>query len=166
MISESNDIGNGQNSPPVGVAFLLSQVGAHAAIDFSERLRVLNLKPHDAGILRILGSNPGITQQALSAMLGIFPSRLVALLDGLEGRKLIDRRNSPEDRRSYQLHLTRSGRTALTSIGRLTNQLEKHLLAALTEVEKKSLFDLLSRIVSQQQITPGVHPAYREKSSS
>jgi DNA-binding MarR family transcriptional regulator len=165
-MSSVNDIKHdrdtAESAPSVGVAFLLSQVGAHAANGFTERLSAVNLKPHDAGILRILGSKPGITQQALSAMLGMFPSRLVKLLDGLESRKLIDRRISPKDRRIYQLHLTKSGRTALTTIGRLTDQLEEHLLAALNEREKKGLFSLLTRIVSQQKLTPGVHPAYRE----
>jgi len=147
------------------LAFLLSQVGAHAALGFGERLTKLDLKPQDAGILRMLGSNPGLTQQALSTLLGIFPSRLVALLDSLEKRKLIDRRNSPEDRRSYHLHLTKPGRSALTAIGRATRQLEEDLLAALSEAEKERLFDVLTRIISQQQITPGVHPAYRTEAN-
>jgi DNA-binding MarR family transcriptional regulator len=166
MISESNDIHSdleaSVKSPPVGVAFLLSQVGAYAALGFAERLRALDLKVYDAGILRILGSNPGITQQALSATLGMFPSRLVALLDALEKRKLVERRDSPSDRRSYRLRLTRAGRTALTAIGRVTHQLEDGLLAGLTEKQKKDLFEALTRIVAQQRITPGVHPAYRQ----
>ena len=105
-------------SPRVGTAFLLSQAGAHAAIAFGERLQVLSLKPHDAGILRILGSNPGVTQQALSQILGMFPSRLVAVLDGLERQGLIERRASPSDRRVYQLHLNAAGHAALTAIAR------------------------------------------------
>lgn len=149
-------------APRVGTAFLLSQAGAHAASAFGERLEVLNLKPHDAGILRILGSNPGVTQQALSQMLGMFPSRLVALLDGLERQRLIERRPSSSDRRVYQLHLTSAGRTALTAIGQLTTELEDDIFAALSGAEKESLGSLLARIIAQQQITPSVHPAYRQ----
>jgi DNA-binding MarR family transcriptional regulator len=165
MMSSMNDIRNESvipNAPPVGVAFLLSQVGAHAALGFAERLRALGLEPHHAGILRILGSNSGITQQRLSDMLGMFPSRLVALLDDLQGRKLIDRRNHPTDRRRHLLYLTKIGRKALKRIGALTVQLERHLLGALKEKEKQGLFDALTRIVSQQQMTPSVHPAYRQ----
>jgi DNA-binding MarR family transcriptional regulator len=150
------------NAPPVGVAFLLSKVGAHAALGFAKRLRVLGLEPHHAGILRILGSNSGIAQQRLSAMLGMFPSRLVVLLDDLEHRKLIDRRSHPTDRRRHRLYLTKAGRRALNKIGALTVQLEHHLLAALQEKEKQSLLDVLTRIVSQQRVTPSVHPAYRQ----
>jgi DNA-binding MarR family transcriptional regulator len=166
MIFELNEIESDRKttakSPPVGAAFLLSQVGAHAAIGFAERLGALHLKVYDAGILRILGSNPEVTQQALSAMLAMFPSRLAALLDGLEKRKLIERRDSPTDRRIYRLRLTRAGRTALTAIGRVTRQLEDDLFAALSAREKKDLFDMLPRMVAQQRITPGVHPAYRQ----
>lgn len=149
-------------APRVGTAFLLSQAGAHAAIAFGERLRVLKLKPHDAGILRILGSNPGVTQQALSQMLGMFPSRLVALLDGLQRQRLIERRASSSDRRVYQLHLTATGHTALTAIGRVTTELEDDIFAALSVEEKENLGSLLARITAQQQIAPSVHPAYRQ----
>ena len=34
-------------------AFLLAQLGAHAASQFAERLRILDLAPADAGILRL-----------------------------------------------------------------------------------------------------------------
>ena len=153
----------GKPKPPlVGGAFLVSQVGAHAADGFSERLAVLKLKPHHAGILRMLGTNPGLTQRTLSELLGVFPSQLVLLLDSLEEQKLIERRNSPEDRRSYRLHLTQRGRGVLAQIGHVTRELEDDLFAALSEREVRILRELLTRIVKQQQITPGVHPAYQQ----
>lgn len=148
--------------PVVGGAFLVSQVGFHAANGFAERLAAIGLKPHDAGILRMLGSNPGLSQQALSEILGIFASQLVLLLDNLENRKLIERRSSPTDRRRYLLHLTKAGRKTLAEIGKLTLDLEDDLFTALNQQEKAQLCDLLARIVSEQRITPGVHPAYRQ----
>ena len=48
------------------LAFLLAQVGAHAAIRFGERISRLNLTPPDAGILRMLGASGGLSQQELS----------------------------------------------------------------------------------------------------
>lgn len=145
-----------------GLAFLLSQVGAHAAARFAERIAPLKLKPHHSGILRILESEPGITQQALCDLLGMFPSRLVGLLDELEKQKLIARRESPSDRRSHVLHLTKAGRDALTEIGKLARQHQDDLCAALNAQERMLLTDLLTRIVAQQQITPAVHPGYRQ----
>jgi DNA-binding MarR family transcriptional regulator len=145
-----------------GLAFLLSQVGAHAAARFTERIAPLKLKPYHSGILRILENGPGVTQQALCDLLGMFPSRLVGLLDELEKLKLIERRESPSDRRTYALHLTKAGREALSEIGKLARQHQDDLCAALSEKERKVLTELLTRIVAQQQITPAVHPGYRQ----
>ena len=148
--------------PPVGAAFLVSQVGAHAALAFGERLSALDLKPHHAGILRMLGTNPGLTQQALSDLLGVFPSQLVRFLDFLQEQQLIERRDAPGDRRSYRLHLTRKGRSTLGRIGELTQELERDFFAALSAEETRFMQELLARVVAQQRITPGVHPAYKQ----
>src|SRR5262245_64407010 len=126
-----NKVNTSQKIPKVGVAFLLSQVGAHAAYAFEERLATMELKPHHAGLLRMLGANPGLSQQELSDLFGVFPSRLVLLLDQLERQKLIERRDHQSDRRSYRLHLTNSGRQALTRIERLTRELEHELCGSL-----------------------------------
>ena len=58
-------------------AFLLAQLGAHAASRFAERLSVLDLAPPHAGILRFVSASGGISQQALAGHLRILPSRLV-----------------------------------------------------------------------------------------
>jgi len=162
LLNRRPERGAPMKPPPVGTAFLLSQAGAHAAMGFADRLKALNLKPYDAGILRMLGSNPGHSQQTLSGLLGMFPSQLVAVLDALESRHLIERRNQPADRRSYRLYLSRTGRKTLNEIGKLTLRLEEDLFAALSQREKNTLQEFLRRIIAQQEITPGVHPAYRQ----
>ena len=92
---------------PRSAAFLLAQLGAHAAEKFAERLSALGLRPAHAGTLRIINASSGISQQALSSMLGLPPSRLVLLVDELEERGLVERRNSSEDRRVYALPVDR-----------------------------------------------------------
>lgn len=146
------------NSQP---AFLLAQVGAHAAAKFAERLAVLQLVPPDAGILRLLGRASGISQQELSARLGIHPSRLVAILDELENRKLVQRKPNAVDRRQYELHLTVKGREVLAEIGRIAREHQEVLCASLTAAEREKLGELLQRIAEEQGLTPGVHPGYR-----
>jgi DNA-binding MarR family transcriptional regulator len=141
-------------------AFLLAQVGAHAASKFAERLAKLKLAPAHAGILRILNWTPAITQQALSATLGTVPSRLVALLDELEAKGLIERRENPGDRRSYALHLTEKGHSTLEMIGRVSREHQQALLLALSDDERGQLADLLQRIADEQGLTHGVHPGY------
>src|SRR5689334_24989367 len=73
-------------------AFLLSQVGGQSALRFAELLAPLGLAPPDAGILYSMGISEGLSQRALGKRLGILPSRLVALIDALESKGLVERR--------------------------------------------------------------------------
>jgi DNA-binding MarR family transcriptional regulator len=152
-----------ENSQKAGdqPGFLLAQIGAHAAARFAERLAPLTLTPSDAGILRFLKVASGTSQQELSAKLGIHPSRLVAVLDGLEERSLVERRPNSEDRRQYSLYLTDQGNAVLQEIGRVAREHQEGLLASLNKTERQQLAELLRRIAQQQGLTPGVHPGYR-----
>lgn len=143
-----------------GAAFLLAQIGAHAASKFAERLAELQLVPAHAGIFRILAGRPAITQQALATALRALPSRLVALIDELESRGLLERRPHETDRRSYALHLTEAGRSTLQAIGRIAREHQQTLLAGLSEEEQRQLAALLQRVADHQGLTPGVHPGY------
>jgi DNA-binding MarR family transcriptional regulator len=144
--------------PPT--AFLLAQVGAHAAVKFGERLSLLKLTPPDAGILRMLAFSAGLSQQELSTRLNIHPSRLVAILDELESRGLLERKPNAEDRRQYSLHLTEKGRETMAEIGRIGREHQDALCAALTQTERDHLGELLKKIADEQGLTPGVHPGY------
>src|SRR5260370_13348285 len=55
-------------------AWLLAQVGAHAAAQFALRLSALGLEHPHAGILRVVSSSGGISQPAPANRLHIFPS--------------------------------------------------------------------------------------------
>jgi DNA-binding MarR family transcriptional regulator len=146
-------------------AFLLAQLGAHAASQFAERLGVLDLTPPDAGILRLLGIAAGLSQQALAAKLKIHPSRLVAILDNLEKRGFVERRANPDDRRLYSLYLAKNGEEALDSIGKVAREHQDALLSALSQEEREQLANLLLRIADQQGLVRGVHPGYQRLAS-
>ena len=110
----------------------------------------------------MLGANAGLSQKELSDLFGVFPSRLVLLLDQLESRGFIARHADPLDRRGHRVHLTDAGRKALAGIGRVTHELENTMCSSLSDAERETLTNLLMRVVSQQNITPAVHPAYRK----
>ncbi|MFY9745635.1 MAG: MarR family transcriptional regulator [Acidobacteriaceae bacterium] len=146
----------GQNQ----AAFLLAQLGAHAAAQFAERLGVLEFTPADAGILRLLRMGAGPSQQELAARLRIHPSRLVAILDNLEKRGLVERRANPDDRRLYSLHLTQAGGETLGKIGMVAREHQEALLSGISPEERDTLASLLLKIADQQGLTRGVHPGY------
>ena len=132
------------------IAFLLAQLGAYAAERFGERAAALDFTRPQAGLLRLISREPGQSQQAVARRLGTPPSRLVALVDGLEQRGLIERHRNPGDRRNYALHLTAAGEQAIS--------------APLTEAERAQLSKLLGKLATAHGLVPGIHPGYRNLS--
>src|SRR5262245_13703773 len=62
--------GNHPPPPPPSAAFLLAQLGAHAAQQFAHRITDLDLTPAQAGLLRTLAHTPGRSQRQLADTLG------------------------------------------------------------------------------------------------
>jgi DNA-binding MarR family transcriptional regulator len=153
----------GQGGPPRNgsAAFLLAQLGAYASGEFAKRLQPLGLTPAHAGIFRIIAAAPGLSQQELAAKLGMYASRLVAVIDDLEKRGLIERQPSNSDRRLYALHLTKSGKDQLSAIGLIAREQGRDLLDGLSDEERLTLISLLERVAKKKGLQEGVHPGYR-----
>lgn len=146
------------------IAFLVAQLGAYAAERFGERAAALDFTRPQAGLLRLISREPGQSQQAVARRLGTPPSRLVALVDGLEQRGLIERRRNPGDRRNYALHLTAAGEQAMAALSQASLEHEQAISASLTEAERAQLSKLLSKLAAAHGLVPGVHPGYRSLS--
>ncbi|MFJ6215943.1 MarR family winged helix-turn-helix transcriptional regulator [Streptomyces sp. NPDC092296] len=144
-----------------GAAFLLAQLGAHAAGLFAERASAIGLTPAQAGLLRLLARTPGRSQRQLADDLGMPPSRFVPFADELEERGLIERRRNPTDRRLYALHLTEGGSELLARLREVAQAHEQQVCQALAPDEHQQLTALLRRIAAQQGLSAGVHPGYR-----
>src|SRR6266478_2886035 len=147
---------------PTGAAFLLAQLGAHAADRFGARIKGSGIAPRHAGILRIIARTPACNQRALAKRLGVLPSRMVILIDELAEKRLVERKRSTKDRRHSELVLTRRGRTMLEKLSKLAAEHEADLCAAVTNKERERLAALGRKIVHQQGLTPDVHPGYRK----
>jgi DNA-binding MarR family transcriptional regulator len=147
---------------PTGAAFLLAQLGAHAADRFAERITHLGITPAHAGILRFIARTPGLNQQRLAKFLGVLPSRMVLLIDELSNKGLVQRRRSTKDRRHSELVLTKKGERTLKRLSQIVVAHEADLCAGLTAAEREQLVALGRKIARQQGLTPDVHPGYRK----
>ena len=147
---------------PSGAAFLLAQLGAHAADRFAERISELGITPPHAGILRLVAATPSCNQLALAKRLGVLPSRMVILIDQLAEKGLVERKRSTKDRRHSELVLTKRGRRILERLSKLAAEHEADLCAGLTAAERDTFAALGRKIVRQQGLTPDVHPGYRK----
>src|SRR6478735_8261461 len=77
--------------------------------------------------LRSLGD--GVRQKELATAMSIEGPSLVRLLDSLERRGFIERREDENDRRARGIHLTRGGRDLAGRAARIGNGLQTRLLA-------------------------------------
>ncbi len=146
---------------PTGAAFLLSQLGAHAAQLFAGRIRSLGISPPHAGILRIIASMPECSQQKLARRMCVVPSRIVVLIDELTAKGVVERQRSAKDRRNYELVLTKQGHALLERLSEVAAEHEADLCAALSKDEREKLANLCRKIVMQQKLIPNVHPGFR-----
>jgi DNA-binding MarR family transcriptional regulator len=143
------------------VTFLLSQLGTLASTRFADALHERHLTPGQAGVIRLLARNPGISQRELSQRLGTVPSRVVALIDELEKRDLVQRTRSTVDRRSQELALTARGEAELAAIRPLAEANERAFTAGLDSEERADLSRLLTKLAEAHSLDPDVHPGYR-----
>jgi DNA-binding MarR family transcriptional regulator len=110
----------------------------------------------------MIAAMPSCNQQTLAERLGVLPSRMVALIDELAEKGLIERRRSQADRRHSELVLTNAGNAIMEKLGRLAAEHEASLCAALTAEDREVLAGLCRRIATEQGLTPDVHPGYRK----
>jgi DNA-binding MarR family transcriptional regulator len=134
--------------------FLLSRMGMVAMKQFTERLEPLGLTTRLWGALNVLDAEGAITQHALGTCVGSDPSSVVATVDELEAKGLVERRRHPTDRRAHALHLTEKGRETLARGRELATGAHKDLLAPLSKEEQAQLHELLLRLAIASRDVP------------
>jgi DNA-binding MarR family transcriptional regulator len=140
------------NAPSLGIALLLAQLGQLSADRFIARIAELDLTAPQAGILQAIAGEPGRSQQALSEQLGLLPSRVVAFIDDLEQRGLLERRRNPGDRRLYALYLTERGHALMDQLAEVSEVHEQEITTGLSEQQRLALSELLTSVADRQQL--------------
>ncbi len=136
-------------APFHSVGFMLSSLGYTVARQFRETLAPLRLEPREFALLRAVGAHEGQSQQALGDRLLIPASRMVAFVDALEARGLLERQANPEDRRARALYLTQTGRELLGEAFSLALAFERKLCAEIGDQEREQLIGTLRRVGAQ-----------------
>jgi DNA-binding MarR family transcriptional regulator len=149
-------------APFRAVGFALSSIGYAVARRFRETLAPVELEPREFALLRAVAAAEGQSQQAIGERLHIPPSRMVAFVDALEARSLLERRHNPDDRRTRALHLTTAGRELLERAFALAAELERNLCAGLSGGEREQLLEMLDRVGRQLGVAAGTHAAHAD----
>jgi len=97
-------------------------------------------------VLSALAEEPMRTQAALARSIGADKTRIIADLDDLQERGLIDREPDPADRRVRLLRLTPEGRRVHATVRDAIRREEERLLADLPATERRAFLRALQRL--------------------
>ncbi|GLH81912.1 transcriptional regulator [Bradyrhizobium sp. SSBR45G] len=107
--------------------YLIRQAQLWVFADFNTTLAPLDIRPAQYSMLVVIRDNPGLSQMALSEVLGISRSGIIPPLDELQSRKLL-KRTAASDRRTHALRLTTEGKALLAHADSLVQQHEQRLM--------------------------------------
>lgn len=138
--------------------YLISAVGAHVQIRFTELLAPYGLLPHHFGLLRRVAAQEGRTQQDLADALKMRRAAVVGVVDDLEALGVLERRRHPVDRRANALHLTPAGRRLVAKLTTAITALEDELLAPLPAAARAGFLDGLRQVAVVAGVADGVYP--------
>ena len=126
--------------------FQLRRAQLRVSHDFAARFASRSVTPGQLGLLLLIRARPGISQSALAHRVGIERSTLGEFVDRFDEHGLVDRRPSPDDRRSHALHLTPKGEEDVEALLPEVERHEEAVLAPLSPTERRTLVELLARI--------------------
>lgn len=121
--------------------YALRRVSADFMARLAARLLKLDLRPTEATVLLVIGSNPGVIQSEIGRLLGIASANMAPLMARLADRQLIVR--EALDGRSQGLTLSEAGRRITQKARSIMDALEADLLARIPAGERAAFLKVL-----------------------
>ena len=135
------------NTATANIGLLLSLASAQGVAAANRGLRALDLNSRSFSLLDVVGQAGGVSQREIADAIRLDPSQVVALLDTLETRGLLERRPNPNDRRQRSVVVTPRGREELDRARAIVEDSLDEVLADLDHAERGTLRALLQRVV-------------------
>ena len=123
--------------------FLIHDVARIMRTRFDQWARAYGLTRAQGVILVRLDRQPGLSQNEMAAICEVEPITVGRLVDRLETRGLIERRNDPSDRRVRRLHLLPAARPVLADIEVYKAQLTRMVTDGLDPRAVETMVDTL-----------------------
>lgn len=135
-------------SPPVLAWLRMVRVVSRTQRAATEHLREFDLTPAQFDVLAQVSAAPGPSQQELADRLLVTQGNVCQLLDGLEKKKLVERRR---EGRSNRIFLTPSGQELSAQAVPEHEQWQAARMTALDESEQRQLLQLLRKLDRSQK---------------
>lgn len=115
--------------------------------NFAERaLNPFDITLEQLHLLKCLPSEQGLTQKAICEMVYKTPANTTRMLDRMEAKGLVMRRDNPEDRRASLVFITGKGKKLVTVVEGVFETFKDNFLAGITEKEEKLFRGVLKKM--------------------
>jgi DNA-binding MarR family transcriptional regulator len=127
--------------------WLISQVFAHSHRLLAEGFATAGVRGYHYRLLAALEEFGPASQATLGRRTSIDRSDVVAVLNDLADRGLIERSADPDDRRRNIITITPAGTEQLRTLDEILAGVQTQLLAPLSAADRKTLTRLLTRLL-------------------
>jgi DNA-binding MarR family transcriptional regulator len=103
-------------------------------------------------LLKNIAGKDGMSQRTLGLLVSKSPANITRILDRLEAKSLVSRRNSPDDRRATQVFLTKKGLAVLQQALGVLESFSAQLTSGIDLVEQEATRATLHKIARNLQI--------------
>lgn len=127
---------------------LIRRAHQMATAVFANETRDFDLTAVQFSALLVIGDNPGIDATRVSELIYFDRSTIGNVLDRLEKKGLIARKNGMRDRRTKPLYLTPQGKIVTRKVAATAPRVANNILAPLSRVDRIRLMKLLGKVIS------------------
>ncbi|WP_232667511.1 MarR family winged helix-turn-helix transcriptional regulator [Pseudonocardia sp. TRM90224] len=137
-------------------SWLLTQTAGHAHRLVADGFSAVGGRGYHYRLLATLEEHGAASQATLGRRSGIHLSDMVATINELAERQLVERASDPSDRRRNIISLTAAGKRQLRLLEEQLAQSQDNLLAPLSPEERQRLTELLSRLLHHHDRQTGI----------
>ncbi|HEY2643609.1 MAG TPA: MarR family transcriptional regulator [Galbitalea sp.] len=113
---------------------------------YEQEIGLCGLSVNGFLVLVVLDDEGPDTQTSLAERLSIDRSAMVAVVDELESKGLVERRRSTGDRRTVPLHVTEQGTRVAAEARAATDASNNRIFAGFSQADQTTFYDLLVRM--------------------
>jgi len=136
-------------------SWLLTQTAAHAQRLVFEGFSSVQARGYHYRLLATLQEHGPASQADLGRRSGIHLSDMVAAINELAERGLVERAPDPADRRRNVISLTTAGKRQLRRLDKRLAETQEELLAPLSPDERRQLTELLAKLLEHHNERAG-----------
>lgn len=140
---------------PRRLGYLLKHAQKRYGEMTSEALAPLGLDGRSWAALNCLDEQHGHSQREVAELLAVDRTTMVALVDGLQGAGLVERRPHRDDRRKNTVVLTDKGRDSRRRGARLIDDCESRFLRGLDKSDAARFRSALEAVITAEVDAPG-----------